>query len=66
MASRRQRQFQCNAVVSAISGRDCDGQQLRYSDLFRNWLTISSQAGNVNLDRPDGALPAFLDGAATG
>jgi hypothetical protein len=54
------------AVGRATSGRDCDGQQLRYPDLFGNWLTISTQAGNVNLDRLDGALPAFLDGAATG
>jgi len=30
------------------------------------WLTVSSQAGDVNLDRLDGALQAFLDGAATG
>ena len=55
-----------NAVGRVTSGRDCDGQQLRYPDLFGNWLTIGSQAGNVNLDRLDGTLPAFLDGAATG
>ena len=41
-------------------------QQLRCSDFFGYWLTVSSQAGDVNLDRLDGALQAFLDGAATG
>src|SRR6516165_7147179 len=50
----------------ATSGGDCDGQQLRGSDFFGYWLTVSSQAGNVYLDRLDGALAAFLEGAAAG
>jgi hypothetical protein len=56
--------FRCDAVSGATSGRDCDCQQLRCSDFFGNWLAVSSQASDVNLDRLDGALPAFLNGAS--
>src|SRR6266516_1641694 len=51
---------------TVLSGCDRDRQQLGYPNLLGNRLTIGPQTCDVDLDRLDRPLPAFVDRAATG